>query len=95
MRISQRIRKGFQRAKEFKKSRPANGQQLNKSGASCWTCTCVEEELVGMESADCTMDLVMDDDKLNGKPDSRHNARNIHVGFSNFPLFVFGLWGFS
>ena len=34
MRISQRIRKGFQRAKEFKKSRPANGQQLNKSGVS-------------------------------------------------------------
>jgi hypothetical protein len=31
------------------------------------------------------LDLEMDDDKLNGKPDSRHNARNIHVGFPNFP----------
>jgi hypothetical protein len=48
-----------------------------------------------MESVDCMMGLEMDDDKLNGKPDSsRHNAKNIHVGFPNFPLFVFCPWGF-
>ena len=44
-----------------------------------------------MESVDCMMGLEMDDDKLNGKSDSRHNARNIHVGFPNFPLFLLPL----
>ena len=48
-----------------------------------------------MESVDCMMGLEMDDDKLNGKPDSRHNARNIHVGFPNFPLFFFAPGVFS
>ena len=49
-----------------------------------------------MESVDCMMGLEMDDDELNGKPDSRHNARNIHdVGFPNFPLLFFAPGVFS
>ena len=58
---------------------------------------CVEEECLRRHGTggSCDGSRGLEDDKFNRKPNSRHNARNIHAGFPNFPFdFFFGPWVF-